>query len=140
MCVRDGGFSGVFILLELLDCCCCCTVASEPSDRGGDAVLWLEARLGNLTSSITLDLDGLWLAVRDGVSLSRPLEVLDFGVSGLAVFADFVSSSFLERKLEDDRLDSARIRIFCFPSLGLSSWLSLFFSCRSPTVLPFRED
>lgn len=117
------------------------TSRTVAGDRGGDGVPRLDERLGSLTSSAILVLEDFLLATRPGVSFSLSLlNSLDFGVSGLAVLLDLDASSFFERKLEDDLVDSARIRIFVFGSLGFSFFSSAAFSSLSPTVLPLRED
>jgi hypothetical protein len=96
----------------------------------------LDERLGGLTSSAIFALEDFLLATRAGVSLS----LLDFGVSGLTVLLDLDASSLFERRLEDDLVDSARIRIFVFISLGFAFFSSAAFSSLSPTVLPLREE
>jgi hypothetical protein len=89
-----------------------------------------------LTSSAIFALEDFLLATRTGVSLS----LLGFGVSGLAVLLDLDASSLFERKLEDDLVDSARIRIFVFRSFGFAFFSSAAFSSLSPAVLPLREE
>lgn len=84
--------------------------------------------MGAAASSTIFDLVEFRLAVRDGKSL-------DFVVSdrvGLLV----LDPSVFDRKLEDDRVDSALIRILVFGFSGFSSGpLSSF----PPTVLPLCD-
>lgn len=112
------------------------TSRTVAGDRGGDRVPRLDDRLGGLTSSAIFALEDFLLATRAGVSF--PL--LDFGVSGLSVLLDLDVSSLFERKLEEDLVDSARIRIFVFRSLGFVFFSSAAFSSLSPTVLPLWEE
>lgn len=145
---REGGFSGLFGLRED-DCCCAAIVASDPfadsepmsrtvaGDRGGDttgAARLEEDRLGSAASSTIFDFVELRLAVRAGMSLSwLDRFVLEDGVSARIVLLVLDSSSLLDRRLDDDLVDSALIRILAFPSFGFS------LSSLSPTVLPLRE-
>lgn len=103
----------------------------------GDIVERLD-RFGNFFSSEALDLEDLWLARGDVVSLSV-FEDLDFtGVSTRDVLPDLVPSSLLDRRLEDERLTSVRILMLVFFALVFSEPFSL--SSDSTTGLPFREE
>lgn len=116
-------------------------VDSAPTSRAvtfeceGDIVERLD-RLGSFFSSEDLDLVDLWLVRGDEASLPF-LDDFDLvGVSPLAVLLDLVSPSFLDRRLDDDRLTSVLILMLAFFVLGLSDPFS---SC-SPTALPFRDE
>lgn len=99
-------------------------------------------RLVGFFSSEVLDLeDDLWLVRVDEGSFSFSGFDDDFvlGVSARAVLFDFVPSSFLDRRLDEDLLTSALILMFAF-FLAFSLSLSDAFSSSPTAGLPLRDD
>lgn len=154
--MREGGFvvGGVIGLRGTVYCWLgAMEVASDPFvdsavasrtvmfDRCGDKVERLERLEGFFSSVLDLE-DDLWTVRVDEDSFSGlDDDDFDLGVSARVVLLDFVPSSLLERRLDDDLLTSALILmldafffVFSF-SLSLSDALS-----SSPTAgLPLRE-
>lgn len=116
-------------------------------DREGDKVERLDRLLGFFSSEL-LGLDDLWADRVDEDSFSADLEDdFDLGVSARIVLLDFVPSSFLDRRLEEDLLTSALILMLAF-FLARSFSFSFSFSfslsdplSSSPTAgLSLRDD
>ena len=110
-------------------------VDSTPASRIVDRL----DRFGNFLSSESLVLDGLWLVRGEG-SLSV-FEDFDLGVSARTVLLlDLFPSSFLDRRLEDDLLTSARILMFAFFALAFSLSEPFSLSSCSSTGVPLRDE